>query len=109
MFFFNGLLSNYKLFTFIVLSFIIENYFTESFEASDLFRLVEELMTEASDELFQQIADVLGSQKDKLNIASLLKTGRRVQNKVECSHCSLLHNIWTKEQLFNVTPAVPSQ
>ena len=58
------------------LDLLIENYFTESFETSDLFRLVEELMTEASDELFQQIADVLGSQKDKLNIASLLKTGR---------------------------------
>ena len=58
------------------LDLLVENYFTDSFETFDLFRLVEELMTEASDDLFQQIGDVLGSQKDKLNIASIMKTGR---------------------------------
>ena len=57
------------------LDLLVENYFTDSFEASDLFRLVEQVMVEASDTLFQQIGSALNSQKEQLHIASIMKSG----------------------------------
>ncbi len=58
------------------LDLLVENYFTPALDATDILRLVEQVMNEPSEDIFKQIGRTLSSRKDEFGISSVVRTGK---------------------------------